>query len=421
MVTTVHFALALLRHHRGPGMSLAIFSAVLAGMPWFLPGPAGLATGLGMHAIWFAACERFIPRPQVLALTIGTVRPRRVSVVNSRQAPDRKGLLMFRLAVDERLISNVSRGRPAGFDFTPGSSDHSRGVDAAMPCSAIRSARHQRAWLHGHLRRIRASVTRFTTLQPAMRLSVKAPAGAFVYPHGDERPMLLLAGGIGITPLLSMLRHATETEPSRAVTLLYSARGEEHFAFRDEITALARRHPQVRVVFAASQGETTAGVYPGRIDEALITTTMPGVRDAVALICGPRPMIDGMRHTLAALGMPPEDIRFERFEAAVAAAGAKAAEDHALPTSGLVAHRMRCARTGCAVSIVPGQSLLEAAEAGGVVIDSLCRSGVCGTCRTRVTDGDVECESTALDDHDREDGYVLACVTRALSDCTVDA
>jgi ferredoxin len=81
---------------------------------------------------------------------------------------------------------------------------------------------------------------------------------------------------------------------------------------------------------------------------------------------------------------------------------------------------MRCARSSREVPVAAGQSLLDAAEAGGVAIDSLCRAGVCGTCRTRVMEGDVHCESTALDDNDREQGYVLACVARAESDCVVE-
>jgi ferredoxin len=55
------------------------------------------------------------------------------------------------------------------------------------------------------------------------------------------------------------------------------------------------------------------------------------------------------------------------------------------------------------------------------VIDSLCRAGVCGTCRTRVIEGDVECDSTALDETDRADGYVLACVARVAGPCAVEA
>ena len=81
---------------------------------------------------------------------------------------------------------------------------------------------------------------------------------------------------------------------------------------------------------------------------------------------------------------------------------------------------MRCVRSGRSVRAARGQTVLEAAEAGGVAIDSLCRAGVCGTCRTRVVEGDVDCDSTALDEADRAGGYVLACVAHVAGDCAVD-
>ena len=78
-------------------------------------------------------------------------------------------------------------------------------------------------------------------------------------------------------------------------------------------------------------------------------------------------------------------------------------------------------RSGVTAAIAPGQSLLEAGEACGAAIPSLCRAGVCGTCRTRVTEGDVRCASRILDERDRADGFVLPCVSHAHSDCRVDA
>jgi ferredoxin-NADP reductase len=311
--------------------------------------------------------------------------------------------------------------RPEAFEFTPGQFLTIRvrleGRDVVR-CYSLSSSPAARGYLDISVKRQGlVSNLLHSTVRPATLVSIKAPAGAFTYPSDDVRPLLLIAGGIGITPLLSMLRHATETDPARSVTLLYSVRTETQLAFRDEICALERRHPQVRVVFAASGGPTSPDVYPGRIDESLVLTTVPDVRNAIALICGPQPMIDGMRALLARLGVPDPQIRFERFEAAVAAAGAKHIETPLVAS----AHRMRCTRSGSEVPVVTGQSVLEAAEAGGVAIDSLCRAGVCGTCRTRVVEGAVECDSTALDAADREQGYVLACVSRVLGDCSVEA
>jgi ferredoxin len=72
------------------------------------------------------------------------------------------------------------------------------------------------------------------------------------------------------------------------------------------------------------------------------------------------------------------------------------------------------------VPVARGQTLLEAADASGLEIPSLCRAGVCGTCRTRVVEGDVRCEGGVLDEADRASGYVLACVASPRSDCVIE-
>jgi ferredoxin len=137
-----------------------------------------------------------------------------------------------------------------------------------------------------------------------------------------------------------------------------------------------------------------------------------------------------MRTLLAGLGVPQGQIRYEVFQAAVAASAGLRPEDATGKHEEGVAvsqrptrasdHRMVCSRSGKAVPIRAGQTILEAAEDGGVAVDSLCRAGVCGTCRIQVSAGDVECESTTLDDDDRSGGFVLACVSTAKSDCTVN-
>ena len=83
-------------------------------------------------------------------------------------------------------------------------------------------------------------------------------------------------------------------------------------------------------------------------------------------------------------------------------------------------HRLMCAKTRRQIAIRHGQTLLEAAEEGGVAVDSLCRAGVCGTCRVQVSEGDVDCESDTLDADDQSQGFVLACVTTTRTDCTVN-
>jgi 2Fe-2S type ferredoxin len=218
---------------------------------------------------------------------------------------------------------------------------------------------------------------------------------------------------------MSMARHAMLAEPTRPVTLLYSARSWDGLAFRDEIQIAARRHPHFKAFFAVTGDTDRADVYPGRIDAALVKTAAPEIAHAIVLMCGPQAMIDGLREALPGLGVTPAQIRFEVFQAAVAAAAGSAASPPRRVNG--AAHRMTCARSGHELTIEPPQTVLDAAEAAGVDIPTLCRAGVCGTCRTKVLDGHVDCSSDVLDDEDRREGYVLACVATPLSDCTVDA
>ena len=149
------------------------------------------------------------------------------------------------------------------------------------------------------------------------------------------------------------------------------------------------------------------------------------------MICGPGPMMDGMKQLLASLGVPPPQVRFEAFEAAVAmskgdeaashrAAGAPAAPAPRTAGSG-GGPRLTLRQTGVSVDVEPAQSLLEAAEGAGAEIPSSCRAGVCMTCRTRLLEGEVDCSSDSLDDEDRAAGYILPCVAWAKGDCALDA
>lgn len=438
LVTTVHLALSALRHHRRPGPgafnSLTLISLSLSVTPWVFPSGMGVAVGLALHVLWFSACERLVPAkpaqpvqspslPTSAAIERRTGAERRAGV--ERRASGFVQVPVLTVFEETPDIRTFRMARPDGFDFIAGQflpvrvkadgRDHVR-------CYSISSSPAARGYLEISVKRQGlVSGTLHTIARPGAQLSVRSPGGSFLYPAGDDRPLLLVAGGIGITPMLSMLRHAVEAEPSRRVTLLYSAATEEAFAFRDDIRALTRRNPQARAFFAVTQGPGGPEFYAGRIDKALVRATMSDLASAIAMICGPRPMIEGMRQLLASLGMPAAQIRSELFEAAVAATAGHHPEAAASPAAEpACAHDVTCARSRTAVRADASQTLLEAAESAGVPIDSLCRSGVCGTCRTRVLEGEIACDSTLLDESDRATGYVLACVAHVQSDCVVD-
>lgn len=327
-------------------------------------------------------------------------------------------------------IKTFRFSRPDGFEFEAGQFVTVRirvdGKEYAR-CYSISSAPHVRGYLEISVKRSGlASNALHATLRPGSMVGIRRPVGAFKYPSGDDRPIVLIAGGIGITPLVCMMRHAIAAEPGRPVTLLYSVHTEDEFAFYDDIVVAARRHPQVRVLLAASSGATRSDVYPGRIDASLLAA-VPDLAHSIAFLCGPSPMIDSMKALLHHAGVPPQQIRHEVFQAAIAASAAEPTERSApVPAvrtpvrARAVPRQMSCSRSGMQVVVSPGQTLLEAAEDAGVEVSSLCRAGVCGTCRIQVQNGDVDCQSETLDANERDQGFVLACISTPRTDCTVN-
>lgn len=447
-ITTLHLAGAALRNHRSAThtsvSSLTLVSLAFAGMPWVFSSPIGLGFGLAVHSVWFLVCERLgTSRANDAASRSAAAASERTST-RSAAAPARtavttptasKGFVQTPVlaTVDETSdIRTIRMLRPEGFAFEAGQFIPIRiRVDGKeyVRCYSISSSPHSAGFLEVSIKRQGiVSNALHATARPGSILSIKAPNGAFKYPAADDRPLVLLAGGVGITPMISMLRRAVHTEPARRVTVVYSAADAHGFAFRDELDSTARRHPQVKIVYCLTrQPAPDPAYYPGRVDAVLLKTAVPDITHSISFICGPAAMIDGLKSLLTEIGVPAPQIRHELFEAAVAAAAGaqndrRAAGNNDTITPGAATGRaleMKCLPDEQIIPVERGQSLLEAAESGGVDIPSLCRAGVCGTCRVRVTEGDVDCDTTTLDERELGQGYVLACVAQARTNCTV--
>jgi ferredoxin-NADP reductase len=298
-------------------------------------------------------------------------------------------------------------------------------------CYSISSGPEARGYLEISVKRQgTVSSMLHSTVRPGSTLSVRPPAGTFVYPKGDDRPLVLVSGGVGCTPMISMLRHAVACEPSRTVVYLFSAKTEKDIAFRQELGLIARRHPQVRIVIALTQAAGGPQYYAGRIDEKLVRQVVPDPLQCLFYVCGPQAMIQGTKSLLASLAVPAGQVRSEAFEAAVAGARAVPSDpepETPVPVASIAgparggALRVQLKVSGKTIALASGQTLLEAAEAANVEIPNVCRAGTCGTCKTRLVSGDVECMADAMEDSDRDDGYVFPCVAWAKGDCVLEA
>ena len=228
-------------------------------------------------------------------------------------------------------------------------------------------------------------------------IDLRSPAGQFTIDAAELRPAVLLAAGVGVTPILAMLRHLVyEGKRKRRIRpawLFVAARSLAERAFDAEIAELVERAGgAVRVVRVLDDlaGADEARDYEaaGRIDLALLRTALP-FDGYDFYMCGPPPFMQGLYDQLRSAGTPDERIHAEAF----GPASLKRTHDKAVPDLPPPADKavpVAFARSGKEARWEPGGgSLLELAEARGLTPEFSCRSGSCGSCATRIIAGQV--------------------------------
>ncbi len=224
-------------------------------------------------------------------------------------------------------------------------------------------------------------------------VDVRAPGGVFTLDMTSERPVALIAGGVGITPLLSMVNTIAASGDDRETWLFYGVLGGSGHAMRAHFADLARDHPNIHIVTFYSDPEPDDRLgehydYEGRCRVEIVREVL-GVQNYDFYICGPPPMIATVIADLEEWGVPGERIHSEAFSAktiqsAPLPAAAKAAGEAA-------AIEVCFDRSGKTVDWRPDAgALLDLAEAHGVRLDFGCRSGSCGTCLTAIKSGEVD-------------------------------
>jgi ferredoxin-NADP reductase len=148
------------------------------------------------------------------------------------------------------------------------------------------------------------------------QIEVRGPIGGyFVWYAALGGPLLLVAGGSGIVPLMAMIRHRAAATPRPVTRLLYSSRAPEDIIYADELRDLAARGDGLDVIHTLTRSQPDGWTgYARRIDERMLTEVRVPLGDApLVFICGPTPLVEGAANGLVSTGVPAPRIRTERF------------------------------------------------------------------------------------------------------------
>jgi ferredoxin-NADP reductase len=268
------------------------------------------------------------------------------------------------------------------------------------------------------------------TLREGDSLNISAPTGRFIFDGTQAKSVVLIAGGVGITPLMAIARYLTDKDWKGDIYFAYSAKTLDDIIYRKELDDLKARFPKLHLHVTLSRADDTEWTgHKGRVTAEFLTNCIPELATRLVYICGPDAMMAMTIQVLKDLGVPAEQIKSEEFVPAkregLGAEPGKtcvsvAASTAAQPWNGKPT--LAFSRSAKSVVLAPDKSLLEIAEDAGVNIDFECRSGICGRCKTRLLGGCVMMETQdALDDRDKSGDIILMCQAKATEPVTVDA
>ncbi|WP_035480500.1 hybrid-cluster NAD(P)-dependent oxidoreductase [Aliagarivorans marinus] len=257
-------------------------------------------------------------------------------------------------------------------------------------------------------------------IEVGSELPILAPAGEFnlnqcppVANHGRSK-VLMLSAGCGITPVYSMARHWLEQHSDIDIVFLHTARDQANIIFHQPLEQLAQNHDNFSLKLLLN--DATGSHYPeGFLDAAWLNKLVPDFSERSVYLCGPEQFMQDMRSYLEQGGLDMDRFYQESFtptKPEPTASSTSPAHDSVQ----VVIPQFGASQPADADSL-----LSEALEDAEVPVILACRSGICGSCKCKVTSGEVESSTHGpLTPEEVEQGYVLACSSTLKSDVTVE-
>ncbi|MGH3648013.1 MAG: ferredoxin reductase [Micromonosporaceae bacterium] len=250
-------------------------------------------------------------------------------------------------------------------------------------------------------------VTRYLKAEarPGMVVTLSQAQGEFILPTERPARLLLISGGSGITPVMSMLRTLCDEGYAGELTFLHYAFTPDHVIYADELAQLAAWHPNVTLLRAYT--ESDGGELQGLFSRDHLFEAVPDYADAETYLCGPPPLMRAVENLWTEDGLA-DRLHTEQFVTAPPAPAAGAA------ATGTVSFT----RSDTNASN-DGRSLLEQAEAAGLTPEYGCRMGICFSCTSPKKAGTVRNLLTG-NVNDEPDTYIQLCVNVPCGDVTLD-
>lgn len=247
-------------------------------------------------------------------------------------------------------------------------------------------------------------------------IEIMEPMGMFTttYDESRARNAVFFGGGSGITPLISIIRSILLKEPNSKVSLIYANRSEEYIIFKDLINELSENNKdRFNAIHILEEGTAD---YSGRFTNEIvgeITKTIEADSSTEFYICGPQPMMDIVDEGLLSAGYSKDAIRMESFEAG------KTSPKEIIADEGSQGSEVTILLDGeeHTIQVKPGAAILDTALDAELDMPYSCQSGLCTACRGKCIEGEVSTdEAEGLSQEELDDGYVLTCVGKPVSD-----
>lgn len=262
------------------------------------------------------------------------------------------------------------------------------------------------------------------------KLETLAPRGRFILETNPEnkKHYVSFCAGSGVTPIISMMKHALETEPNSKFTVFYGNRYASTIIYVDEINGLKNRFPdRLAVHYVMSKEDMGSELFKGRIDEGKINAYCDKIIDPLEVdhyyMCGPEQIIHAARKVLEERGVEHHRVHYELFGKANPTGGPEKPVPEEKKVS--VKSNIKVVLDGDEFEFEMQEgktTILDAADEAGLDVPFSCKGGVCCTCLARVKDGEVNMEKNySLSEKEVASGLILTCQAHPKTDnVTVD-